>query len=85
MKYKDIKKDVFVDGYKWPDMVEDCKKFLNIIKDHEPYLIKFEENRSIKTKNYPNNCVLREDVGCSIIVIIYNEYIFSSNDEIWKV
>ncbi len=76
-KYKVIKKDVFVDRYKWSDIIENCKKFLNIIKNLGPYLVKFEENRLLKTKKYLDNYIIGRDKHCFIIVIIYNKYIFS--------
>ena len=55
-EYKDIKKDVFVDGHERPDVVEDRQKFLRIMKGLEPYLVEFEEDGSMKTKNYPDDC-----------------------------
>lgn len=32
-EYKDVKKDVFVDGHERPDVIEDCKKFLSTMKN----------------------------------------------------
>ena len=50
-EYKDVKKDVFVDGHERPDVVEDREKFLNTMKDLEPYLVEFEEDGLMKIKN----------------------------------
>lgn len=65
-------------------MVEDCQKFLKIIKNLEPYLVEFEENKSMKTKNYWNNCAVGGNICWLVIVIIYNEYTFSTNNRIWR-
>lgn len=43
-EYKDVEKDVFVDGHEQPDMVEDCANFLNLKKNMEPYLVEFSED-----------------------------------------
>lgn len=45
-KYKNITKKVFI------KIIEDYKQFLKIIKKLKLYLIEFEENNIIKTKNY---------------------------------
>lgn len=42
-EYKDVNKDVFVDKYEWPDVFEDHKKFLGMIKELKPYLIQFDK------------------------------------------
>lgn len=81
-EYKNIKKDVFVDKHKRLDVVKDCKKFLNTIKDLKPYLVEFEKDRSIKTKNYPDDCAIRKDTYRLAIIIIHDEYTFSANDKI---
>lgn len=36
-EYKDVKKNVFVDGHEQPDVVEDGANFLNLKKNMEPY------------------------------------------------
>lgn len=82
--YNNIKKDIFIDKHKRPNVVENCKKFLNIMKDLEPYLVKFEEDRSMKTKKYLDNCAIGKYKGCFVIIIIHNKYIFFVNNEIWK-
>ena len=65
-------------------MVEDCQKFLRIIKDLEPYLVEFEEDGSMKTKNYPDNCAVVGNIRWPVIVITHDECTFSANDRIWR-
>lgn len=36
----------------------------------------------MKTKNYPDDCVVGGDIHCFIIVITHDEYRFSANDGI---
>lgn len=43
-------------------MVEKYQNFLKIIKDLKPYLIKFEENQFMKTKNYLNNYIISKNI-----------------------
>lgn len=51
-EYKVIRKGIFIGRYKYLNMVEDCQKFLRIMKDLKSYLIEFGKNKSMKTKNY---------------------------------
>ena len=82
LECKDIKKDVFVDEHERPDVVEDRQNFLRIMKDLEPYLVEFEEDGSMKTKNYPNDCAVGGNIRRPVIVITHDEYTFSANDRI---
>ena len=79
-KYKDIKKDVFIDGYKRPNVVEDCQKIFKIMKDLELYLIEFEEDGSMKIKNYPDNCIVGGNIRWLVIIITHDECTVSTND-----
>ena len=56
-----------------------------MMKDLQPYLIEFEEDRSMKTKEYLNNYIIRRDKCYLIIIITHNECIFFTNNRIWKV
>lgn len=47
-KYKDIKKVIFAYKYKRLDIIEEYKKFWNIINDLTSYLIKFKKDKLIK-------------------------------------
>ena len=73
-----------MDEHEQPNMVKDCKKILNTIKDLEPYFVEFKEDGSMKTKEYLDDYVVRGDKRCPVIVITHNEYTFSANDGIWK-
>lgn len=46
------------------------------------YKVKFEKNGVIKAKTYPFDYKIREINECSIIIIIYNKYIFFVKDVI---
>lgn len=79
-EYKEVKKDVFIDGHERPDVVEDCQKFLQKMKDLEPYLVEFESNGVIKPKVYPVDCVVGDYKRQPVIVITHDECTFSAND-----
>lgn len=66
-------------------MVENYKKIWSIKKDLGLYLIGFDKNKSIKTKKYLDNYTIGEDKHWLLIVIIYNKYLFSTNNKMWKV
>lgn len=78
--YRDTKKDIFIDGYKYADVVKDWKIFLKIISDLELYLVKFDLEKNIKDKIYPNNYQVVDINHWLIIIITYNEWIFSVKD-----
>lgn len=42
--YRDIRKDVFVDGHKPSDFIDHTKTFLHWMKKLKPYIMKFEAN-----------------------------------------
>lgn len=48
-------------------------------------MVEFEKNNIIKKKIYPFNCIFHSFNCRPIIVITYNEYIFSANNSIQKV
>ena len=79
-----MKKDVFVNGHKRSDVVEDRKKFLNKMEDLKPYLVKFYENGIMKDKTYPPDCAIRDEDCRPVIIITYDEYTFLANDSICK-
>ena len=82
--YKEVHKDVFIDGYKRPDVVEDRNCFLTKIEELKPYMIEFNKDGAIKAKDYPVDCAVRGEERHPIIVITYDECIFSANDRIRK-
>lgn len=46
------------------------------MKDLELYLVEFEEDKSIKTKNYLDNYAIANNICQLIIVITNDKYIF---------
>lgn len=57
-KYKDIHKDVFINGYEQSDITKDCKVFLNKIEELKPYIVEFDEDDAIKSKVYFSDFVV---------------------------
>lgn len=49
-EYKDLKKDVFVDGHERSDVVEDRKRFLEKMEELKPYLVEFNEDGTMKDR-----------------------------------
>ena len=58
-QYKNIYKDVFIDRYKQPDIVGDCKIFLEKIEKLKLYTVEFDNNSIIKAKVYSLYCKVR--------------------------
>lgn len=79
-----MKKDVFMDGHKWLDVMKDCKRFLNTIEEFKYYLVEFDKNGKIKDKIYLLCYIIGVEDRQLVIIIIYDEYSFSINDNIWK-
>ena len=40
--YKDVPKDVFVDGHERSDLVEDCTHFLKRMEEVKTYMVEFQ-------------------------------------------
>lgn len=76
-EYKNVKKDIFIDEYERSDVVEDCKRFLNKMRELKPYLVGFDKNDKIKDKVDGKDHWL-------VIIITHNECIFSITDNICK-
>lgn len=72
-EYKDVKKDVFVDGHERPDVVEDRKKFLHKTEELKPYLVEFNEDGTMKEKIYPADCAVGGSDRRPVIVITHDE------------
>lgn len=49
------------------------------------YFVEFSDHRSILPKVYPDDCAVGRSDQRHIITIIYDESIFSANDNCWKV
>lgn len=83
-EYKDVHKDVFIDGHEPSDVVEDRKNFLGRMEELKPYMVEFEENGAMKDKIYPPDCAVHGPSRRPIIVITHDECPFSANDGIRK-
>lgn len=60
-KYKNVRKDLFVDEHEQSNVVEDWKNFLKKIKELKLYIIEFEENGAMKSKVYSSDYVVKID------------------------
>ena len=83
-EYKDVLKDVFIDGHERSDVVEDRKNFLGRMEELKPYVVEFEENGAMKEKIYPPDCAVHGPNRRPIIVITHDECTFSANNGIRK-
>ena len=83
-EYKDVRKDVFVDGHERSDVVEDRINFLKRIKELKSYMVEFDENGAMKPKVYPSDCVVERENRQLIIVITHNKCTFFVNDGVCK-
>ena len=66
-------------------MVEYCNQFLREIEAIKPYLVEFEEDSSMKSKIYPEDCAVRGSNRQPIIFITHDESTFNANDGRWQV
>ena len=84
-EYKDVHKDVFIDGQERLDVVDDQNNFLTKMEDLKPYIVEFEEDGKMKPKDYPSDCAVGGNDRRPIIVITHDECTFSDNDGIQRV
>lgn len=75
-EYKNIHKDIFIDGYEWLDIIEDCKVFFNKMEELKPYIVEFDGDGVIKPKVYLSDCAVGDNNWQSIIMITHT---FSAN------
>lgn len=54
-------------------------------KELEPYLIKFNEDGTIKAKEYPSDYTIRSLNRQEVIIIIYDDSTFLANNSIQRV
>lgn len=83
-EYKDVRKDMFVDGHERSDIVEDSTNFLRRMEELKPYMVEFDENDVMKPKVYSSDCAVRGENRRPIIVITHDECTFSANDGVQK-
>lgn len=57
-KWKDVQKGFFFDGYEREDVVEYRRIFLEEMKALLPYIVEFEEDGTILSKEYPDDCTV---------------------------
>ena len=55
------------------------------MEELKPYMVKFDKDGVMKAKNYPNNCIVRDEKQRPIIIITHDECIFSTNNNVQKV
>lgn len=82
--YKDVRKNVFVDGHKRSDVMEDRVNFLRRMEDLKRYIVKFDTDGAMKPKVYRSDCAVGGEDHRSIIVITHDECTFSANDRARK-
>ena len=75
---------MFVDGHERPDVVEDRERFLKTMEELKPYMVDFNEDGTMKDKEYPLDCAVGGGIRRPIIVITHDECTFSANDSIRK-
>lgn len=66
-------------------MIKYKKEFLDKIKILLSYFVEFNENKSILPKKYYKNYIRKNLNWKLIIIIIYYERIFLTNNSCWKV
>lgn len=54
------------------------------MEELKPYLVEFNKNSIMKNKTYSSDCAVGVEDCQSVIIIIYNEYIFLANNSICK-
>lgn len=64
-------------------MVDNCANFLKVMEDLKFYVVEFQEDGTIKPKVYPDDCRIEGPNWRPIIIIIYDKYIFSANNDVW--
>ena len=79
-----MKKDIVVNEYEQPDVVKDQEHFLKKMEELKLYLVELEEDNIMKAKNYSSDCKIGDNQYQQIILIIYDESTFLSNDIICK-
>ena len=82
--YKELRKDVFVDGHKQLDMAEDRNRFLTKIEELKSYMVEFNEDDVMKAKDYLVDCVVGGEKYRPIIVITHDKCTFFANDRVRK-
>ena len=56
--YKNLRKHIFMDGYKQLDILENCAKILRKIEKFKLYIVEFNQDRVMKSKIYASDCIV---------------------------
>lgn len=81
-EYNHLCKNIFINGYKQANIIEDYKNFFKRLEELKFYIIGFEKNSIKKPKIYFANCAIREDERYLIIIFTHNAYIFFASNGI---
>ena len=81
-EYKDVRKDVFINGHERSDVVEVRKNFLKKMEELKPYIVEFEEDGTMKAKTDPSDCAIGGPNRRPIVVITHDECTFFANNSI---
>lgn len=84
-KYKNVKKDVFINRHIQLNIIEDHNRFQNKIKKLKSYLVEFDKDNIIKNEMYLFYYIVDSENCQPIIQMTYNKYIFFANNNICKV
>jgi hypothetical protein len=79
-RWREVRKNVFIDGHEREDVVKYRKSFLATIQGLLPYMVEFNEDGTMKSKEYPEDCRIGGQNRRPIIFITHDESIFSAND-----
>lgn len=69
-----------IDKYKYLNVVKDWQIFLKIIKKLKSYLVEFEKNGFMKTKDYTDDCAVVNNKRQLIIIITHYNCTFFANE-----
>ena len=78
---------MFIDGHERPDGLEYRNQFSREIEAIKPYLVEFEEDRSMKSKIYLEDRIVGGSNRQPIIFITHDESTFNANDgqrQVWQ-
>lgn len=84
-KWKKVLKGIFFDGHEQKNVIEYRTTFLNEMQALLPYLVEFNQNRSIISKEYPKNCAVGSPNQKPVILITHDGSTFSANNGCQKV
>lgn len=69
-----------MDGYERKNVVENKGEFLKKMEMFSPYMVGFQEDGSMISKQYPSDCAISGPNHQPCILITHDESTFSAND-----